>query len=382
MKIRERPYERVAEGLRKRISAGEWQPGEMIPARRILALEYGVAVATLERAAGALIGEGLLLASDRRGTFVAHLRDKVSHDKAELAPISGGTRAPLQATVGIVASIIHYDKPELRREQWAGKILAAVEHGLSAEQGLTQRFMNLVQPGEKDLLTSRAVEQLLSHGVNAVVVIGDVDQEGAISLCEKAGVPLVSLEYDPVPFLVPQVYLDNAAGGMLAARHLRDRGYSHLTFLRPFSAVWAEARLSGARAVMGQDDLRVFPAEIRQEVPGTGDDQRKYGYDLGCSLLNTDFKPGTGVIAPNDSVAMGFMRAATEKGLVPGKDYGIVGFDDFNREAHLTSLRPPLDQMGEEGARLVVRLLRGESSATRIALQHRLIARSSTSQGI
>ena len=47
MKIRERPYERVAEGLRKRISAGEWQPGEMIPARRILAMEYGVAVATL-----------------------------------------------------------------------------------------------------------------------------------------------------------------------------------------------------------------------------------------------------------------------------------------------------------------------------------------------
>jgi len=35
--------------------------------------------------------------------------------------------------------------------------------------------------------------------------------------------------------------------------------------------------------------------------------------------------------------------------LVPGKDYGIVGFDDWHREAHLTSLRPPLDQMGEEG---------------------------------
>ena len=45
--------------LKERIAAGEWQPGEMIPARRVLAAEYDVALATLERAAGQLIAEGM-----------------------------------------------------------------------------------------------------------------------------------------------------------------------------------------------------------------------------------------------------------------------------------------------------------------------------------
>ena len=293
-------------------------------------------------------------------------------------PVSASPRAPLVATVGIIAAVVPYATPETRSLQWPAQILAGLEHGLSAERGLIQRFFNLARLGEEPLDPVPAVQQLLSDGVKCVVVIGCSDLDRALILCEEAGVELISLDYDRVPFPVPQVYVDTAAGGALAARHLRDRGYSHLTYLRPFSVVWVEARLSGARAVTGAEGLRIAPGKPIQDAPGLFEEQVKAGYDAGCALLTGAFEPGAGVIAPNDSVALGFMRAAKERGLQPGKHYGIVGFDDRQREAHLTSLRPPLDQMGEEGARLAVRLLRGEASATRIALQHRLIARSST----
>ena len=378
MSTASRPHEKVAAGLRNRISAGEWQPGELIPGRRALAAEYGVAVATLERAAGTLIAEGILSTRDRSGTFVAHGRIPVLQPKEGRPWISASPRALLQATVGIIATVVPYRAMEVRSLQWPAQILEALEHDLSAERGLTQRFINQVCEGKKDRTPVQAAEQLLADGADALVVIGDANLEGAISLCEVAGAPLISLAYDPVPFPVPQVYFDGAAGGSLAARHLRDRGYRHLTYLRPFATVWTEARLSGARVATGVAGLRVFPAEATQDGPGNADDQVKAGYVAGCALLKAGVEPGTGVIAPNDNVAMGLISAVTEHGLVPGKDYGIVGFDDCSRESHLTSLRPPLDQMGEEGARLVVRLLRGEASVTRIALQHRLIARSST----
>ena len=380
MTTESRPYERVAAGLRTRIASGEWRPGELIPGRRALAAEYSVAPATLERAAGMLIAEGLLSALDRRGTFVAQRREPAPPTSEERPPVISSARGALQATVGIIAGVVPYGSPELLREQWPAQILAGLEHDLSAERGLTQRFLNLAHKGKEDLTPAQAAGQLLSDGVQAVVVIGHADLQEAIALCEAAGVPLISLEYDPVPFPVPQVYVDSAAGGTLAARHLRERGYHHLTFLRPFATVWTDARLSGARAVTGPDGLRVFPVETTHPVPMVAAEQAKTGFTAGRALLEAGFEPGTGVIAPNDAVAVGFMRAATERGLVPGKDYGMVGFDDRHREAHLTSLRPPLDQMGEEGARLVVRLLRGEASATRVALQHRLIARSSTAR--
>lgn len=191
MKTEERPYERVAEGLRRRIAAGEWQPGEMIPARRILAAEYGVAVATLERAAGALIAEGLLSASDRRGTFVAHRRDKSRDFGESKQSLSSTPKTPIHATVGIIAGIVPYDSTEEMKSQWPAQILAALEHGLSTENGLTQRFTNRIHRGANDLTVTQAVEEVVSNGVSAVAVIGDASLEGAVALCDAKGIPLV-----------------------------------------------------------------------------------------------------------------------------------------------------------------------------------------------
>lgn len=375
--MRLRPYEMVAEKLRARIALGEWQPGQLMPGRRSLAAEYDVASATLERAVGMLIAEGVVSASDRRGTFVSHRHADHGRPIAEPPTVMTAQRALLRATVGIVASVIPYGSPE-PEPQWPARILASLEHGLSTERGVTQRFVNLAHNDQPGLTLPQAVDRLVADGSQVVVTIGYPDLEDTLRRCEAAATPLICVEYDPVPLPVPQIYIDNATGGALAARHLRERGYANLTFLRPFSAVWAEARLSGARTATGQHGLRVFPLDAAPLVSMDARDQERAGYAAGTAILQTSFEPGTGLIAPNDSVAMGFIRSAQERGLAPGKDFGIVGFDDWSREANLTSLRPPLEAMGEEGARLVLQILRGESIATRIVLQHRLIARSST----
>ena len=381
MITRVRPYERVAEGLRSRIASGEWLPGQMIPGRRDLSAQYGVAAATLERAVGMLMAEGIMSASDRRGTFVARTS---AAEREPIAPPSLSNRQhAAAATVGIIASIVPYESSEMRAGQWPAQILAACEHCLACERGLTQRFLDLQPAGGASRTPSQAMEQLLNEGVAAVVVIANSAIESLL-LADRAGIPAVCADYDPIPATVPQVFLDSEAGGALAARHLRERGYRGLTFLRPFRAVWAEARLSGARAAAGAAGLRVYPAETTLEIAATTSaaEQRQAGQNAARSLLGNGFPPGTGVIAPNDSVAMGFMAAARERGLEAGRDYGIVGFDDQHREAHLTSLRPPLEQLGREAASLALRLLRNEAVPTRVALQHQLIARASTSPAL
>lgn len=65
----ERPSEIVAADLRRRLAAGEWQPGEALPTVALLAQHYQVSKATVTRTLRILAGEGLVNVVPRWGTF-------------------------------------------------------------------------------------------------------------------------------------------------------------------------------------------------------------------------------------------------------------------------------------------------------------------------
>jgi DNA-binding GntR family transcriptional regulator len=67
----ERPYEIVANDLRRRIAAGEWQRGEALPTVAALADHYRVSKATVTRTLRILAEEGLVRVVPRWGTFRA-----------------------------------------------------------------------------------------------------------------------------------------------------------------------------------------------------------------------------------------------------------------------------------------------------------------------
>lgn len=67
----ERPGERVAADLRRRIAAGEWEPGDVLPTVAALAGHYGVSKATITRMMRTLADEGLVRVVPRWGTFRA-----------------------------------------------------------------------------------------------------------------------------------------------------------------------------------------------------------------------------------------------------------------------------------------------------------------------
>jgi DNA-binding GntR family transcriptional regulator len=67
----ERPGERVAADLRRRIVAGEWEVDEALPTTAMLAEHYGVSQATVTRVLRGLAAEGLVRTVPRWGTFRA-----------------------------------------------------------------------------------------------------------------------------------------------------------------------------------------------------------------------------------------------------------------------------------------------------------------------
>lgn len=67
----ELPSERVANDLRRRIEAGEFQPGQALPSVTELAEQYKVARATVSKALRTLVADGLVVTRPRWGAFVA-----------------------------------------------------------------------------------------------------------------------------------------------------------------------------------------------------------------------------------------------------------------------------------------------------------------------
>ena len=67
--LMENKYESLRETLRQRAKR-EFAPGAKFPTQRALMAEYGVSLATVDRALRELVAEGILMRSQGRGTFV------------------------------------------------------------------------------------------------------------------------------------------------------------------------------------------------------------------------------------------------------------------------------------------------------------------------
>lgn len=74
---RETPYLTVADALRARVLAGEWEVGKRLPSRARLAEEYGVGRNVVQRAVDGLIIAGLLEGRAGSGTFVRTPRERL-----------------------------------------------------------------------------------------------------------------------------------------------------------------------------------------------------------------------------------------------------------------------------------------------------------------
>ncbi|HZT44420.1 MAG TPA: GntR family transcriptional regulator [Chthonomonadaceae bacterium] len=411
-------YQRIEEDIQRKVQDGRLPAGAMLASRHNLAKEYGVALSTVQQAIANLIADGTLETSARRGTFVA--RNRRVPDEAVVSPVRYPTGAlrgqdiPHSSTVlpdlktaptlGIVstARIREETEPDVG-SLWARLAIRSLEQVISQAGGANyyfDRFPERLGPYDRGfddanaISMSEAIDSLRAEGVQALAVIGLCDSrdmsDEILACVDIERVPTVYVSWHQIRPPLAQVYYDNRYSGYQAAQHLLRRGYQRFLFLAPFLETWLPERIEGARdavrhARLPRENLQVYPAEPPQGVyypervfeAAYQAAQRAFAE---CEIFADPDRPW-GVIAPNDAMAYGVMEAAADQGKTPGSDYGLVGFDDDARSCTvgLTTVRPPVEAMGEEAARLLLRTLQGENSGLRVCLRSQVIPRASTS---
>ncbi|MGM1057695.1 LacI family DNA-binding transcriptional regulator [Saccharothrix sp. Mg75] len=182
-----------------------------------------------------------------------------------------------------------------------------------------------------------------------------------------------------LPRDVASVSAAHFAGARRLMAHLVELGHRRIGIIGgPSDWLAGDGRLAGYAAALS--DVGVLPsAELLRHVD---EPTAEHGYRVARELLDLPERP-TALVAFNDKMAVGALRAARELGLsVPG-DVSVAGFDDLDlsraTRPELTTVRQPLQEMGRMAVTLLMRLLdRHELEALHVELATELVVREST----
>ncbi|CAN5494626.1 LacI family DNA-binding transcriptional regulator [soil metagenome] len=157
----------------------------------------------------------------------------------------------------------------------------------------------------------------------------------------------------------PWVDVDGAAGTEQATRHLLDKGHTRIAWIGWRKDSWiGEDRRSGWSRAIKERGLSTTGMASRVE------DTVWSGREASAVLLD-EARP-TAFVCASDTLAMGVVHTLAARGLHPGRDVAVVGFDDSQvaQVVHpgLTSVRQPLEEVAIAVVRALEDLLGAPSS--------------------
>jgi len=176
------------------------------------------------------------------------------------------------------------------------------------------------------------------------------------------------------------VEIDNVQAGIEAARHLHELGHRRIGLIMgPANTSTSRDRVAGAMGWLQQAGIDT--QQVRLEW---GDYTSDMGYSKAMAMIEGR-DAVTGIVAGNDTIALGVLEAARRCRLdVPGQ-LSVIGFDDIPLAGSpiigLTSIRQPVEAMARTAVRrLLDRIKPGTAAmpASRDVLPIELIRRQTT----
>ncbi|OXS54757.1 LacI family transcriptional regulator [Cohnella sp. CIP 111063] len=214
--------------------------------------------------------------------------------------------------------------------------------------------------------------------VDGIIVLSPLNEERYVSELERKGIPFVIIDNHDERTRAITINVDNDKGGYDATRHLLELGHTKIAHLSgPGHFMSVRQRRQGFERALGEAGLR--PLCVTHTRFGI-----RSGFNVGMEWLQSGGEMPTAVFAGDDALALGFMEALKSQGYRIPQEISVIGYDDqvFAQEIHprLTTIRQPMEQMGLQAARRLLKLIGGAKRNSSILLQPELIARESTAR--
>lgn len=220
---------------------------------------------------------------------------------------------------------------------------------------------------ESDRLEAEAIEHFIDTGVAAIVVVAPV--LGADRLQEVARqIPLAVVARDPMGGLIDTVTSANRSGGRLASAHAIAAGYSRIVYVGRTKTIDGSV---SSRRELGYLDALAEAGRIDEALTVlTGENTGQTIEEVFDEIGSTDCC----FVAVNDMVAIEIVAELGLRGIQPGREVGVVGYDNtYLAGLHgfqITSIDPNYADTGAA----IIDMLSQRMSAPDIAGRHKTIA--------
>ena len=251
-----------------------------------------------------------------------------------------------------------------------------VLRGISAYLSSHDLQLVLLMPAAAE--TNRTADYLTAGHVDGALLVSLHDDDPLPGRIAAAGIPMVVSPRPRRALPASYVDVDNAGGAHSAVAHLIGNGRRVIaTIAGPQDMAPGVDRLAGYREALREAKL---PHEASLEA--FADFTQEGGAAAMERLLKA--RPDIDALfAASDQMAAGALSVLAAAGRRVPEDVAIAGFDDSavatTTSPALTSVRQPVEEMGEEMARLLVAAIeRTDPAPRRVVLATQLIRRASS----
>ncbi len=243
---------------------------------------------------------------------------------------------------------------------------SSVAHGLTDALRAADYHLLIAYTDYSLAEEERQLRNLLARRPEAIVLTSAVHSKAATRLLLAAHVPVVEIADLPTRPIEHVVGFSNYEAGRLAARHLIERGFSHI------GAV-ASSSDEGVNDHRGEERMRGFEEELRLQQRPTNLVLRQgaapVSYDHGAAgvraLLEREPKLDA-VFAVSDLSAVGVVMECQRRGIRVPEELSVVGFGDFEigREINppLTTIHVDFRALGARTAQTILEVLAHDSA--------------------
>jgi DNA-binding LacI/PurR family transcriptional regulator len=219
------------------------------------------------------------------------------------------------------------------------------------------------------------------HNTDGLLVFTTSLEKEEIARLYKINFPMVLMhETPPEGMNIPVITVENKDGAAMLVNHLIEHGRRRIVFLRgPEGHEDSQWRERGYREALAAHNIPFDEALV-----SAGEFDQETAYHAIKKLIQdgVDFDA---VFAGDDDASIGVYRALKEANRLIPDDVAVVGFDDVEFARYisppLTTIRAPIEEVGREAVRQLLRLLNGEQVQSLVLKRTELVIRQSCGCG-
>jgi len=301
--------------------------------------------------------------------------------------VANATRERVESSMDSLGYIYHRAAANLRARltHTIGLVICEITNPFYAEltAGIDEALDRagwvafLANTAESPSRQERFIARMREHRVDGILLApAEGTSPRTIDQLRRQGVPVVQILRRVGRQSADHVSADFRLGMTLAAEHLIRLGHKRIAFVGAARRVSpARERTQAFRDTLTHHGLALGP--IVNCMPTRED---------GANAVERLFRGGrnepTAVLCYNDLCALGVMVGLVDRGLAPGGDVAVVGFDDIPEGAMhrpaLTTVAVEPRRIGEEAANLLLRRVKAPDGAPEtIILPPKLVVRES-----